>query len=100
MPQFLSFPASGDFLDAYRTTYGESPGSIWAVYAADALNALCTAIITAGSTDPDKVAQAMRTMTDANGITGPLSFTDRNDRQDPPYVVYIYNEQGQLTPYK
>src|SRR5690606_4677806 len=72
IPQFLDYPESKEFLDAYQEKYGEMPGSIWAVYAADALNALVAAIEKAGSTDPDKVAEAMRTMTDAKGITGPL----------------------------
>lgn len=99
MPQFLSYPESKEFLDAYQAKYNELPGSIWAVYAADALNALAAAITKAGSTDPDKVASTMRTMTDAKGITGPLLFTDRGDRKDIPYYAYIYNDQGVLELY-
>jgi len=56
------------------------------------LNALVAAIGKAGSTDPDKVASTLRTMTDAKGITGPLLFTDRGDRKDIPYYAYIYND--------
>lgn len=100
MPQFLNYPESKEFLDAYKAKYNELPGSIWAVYAADALNALAAAISKAGSTDPDKVANALRTMTDAKGITGPLLFTDRGDRKDIPYYAYIYNDQGKLELYK
>jgi branched-chain amino acid transport system substrate-binding protein len=99
MPQFLSYPESIEFMDAYKAKYNELPGSIWAVYAADALNALVAAIAKAGTTDPDAVAQTMRTMTDAKGITGPLMFTDRGDRKDIPYYAYIYNDQGQLELY-
>ncbi|MCX8063142.1 MAG: branched-chain amino acid ABC transporter substrate-binding protein, partial [Anaerolineales bacterium] len=91
MPQFLSYPESIEFMDAYKAKYNELPGSIWAVYAADALNALVAAIAKAGTTDPDAVAQAMRTMTDVKGITGPLMFTERGDRKDIPYYAYIYN---------
>jgi branched-chain amino acid transport system substrate-binding protein len=100
MPQFLTYSESKEFLDAYKAKYGEIPGSIWAVYAADALNALCAAITKAGGTDPDKVTAAMRTMTDAKGITGPLMFSDRGDRKDIPYYVYIYDDKGQLSLYK
>lgn len=100
MPQFLSFAESKAFLDAYKAKYNELPGSIWAVYAADALNALVAAIGKAGSTDPDKVAAAMRSMTDATGITGPLLFTERGDRKDIPYYAYVYNDQGVLELYK
>jgi len=99
MPQFLTYPEAIEFMDAYKAKFNELPGSIWAVYAADALNALVAAITKAGSTDPDAVAQAMRTMTDAKGITGPLMFTERGDRKDIPYYAYIYNDQGQLELY-
>lgn len=99
MPKFLNFPESKEFLDAYKAKYNELPGSIWAVYAADALNALVAAISRANSTDPDKVASMMRTMSDAKGITGPLLFTDRGDRKDIPYYAYIYNDQGELELY-
>ena len=100
VPQFLTYPESKEFLDAYQAKYGELPGSIWAVYAADALNALAAAIEKAGSVDPDKIASALRTMTDANGITGPLMFTERGDRKDIPYYAYIYNDKGELELYK
>lgn len=100
MPQFLAYPEASEFLDAYKAKYNELPGSIWAVYAADALNALVAAIEKAGTTDPDKVAETMRTMTDAKGITGPLMFTDRGDRKDIPYYAYIYSEAGTLEIYK
>ena len=100
IPQYLDSPESKEFLDAYKAKYNELPGSIWAVYAADALNALAAAITKAGGTDPDKVASAMRTMTDAKGITGPLLFTDRGDRKDIPYYAYIYNDKGELELYK
>jgi branched-chain amino acid transport system substrate-binding protein len=99
MPQFLGFPESKEFLDAYQAEYNELPGSIWAVYAADALNALVAAISKAGSTDPDQVASTLRTMTDATGITGPLLFTERGDRKDIPYYAYIYNADGVLELY-
>ncbi|MFU8771938.1 MAG: branched-chain amino acid ABC transporter substrate-binding protein [Anaerolineales bacterium] len=100
MPQFLDYPESQEFLDAYQAKHNELPGSIWAVYAADALNAIVAAIERADSTDPDDVAAVMRTMTDARGITGPLMFTDRGDRRDIPYYAYIYNDQGVLELYE
>lgn len=99
MPQFLTTPEAKEFMAAYQAKYNEIPGSIWAVYAADALNALAAAIQKAGSTDPDAVANAMHTMTDAKGITGPLMFTERGDRKNIPYYAYIYNDEGKLELY-
>lgn len=99
IPQYLEFPESKEFLDAYQAKYNELPGSIWAVYAADALNALVAAIAKAGSDDPDAVAKVMREMTDAKGITGQLMFTDRGDRENIPYYAYVYNDNGELILY-
>ncbi len=99
IPQYLDFPESKEFMDAYKAKYNELPGSIWSVYAADALNALVAAIAKAGSTDPDQVASTLRTMADAKGITGSLLFTDRGDRKDIPYYAYVYNDKGELELY-
>lgn len=99
MPQFLTTPAATEFMEAYKKAYGELPGSIWAVYAADAVNALVAAVKAAGSTEADKVAAAMRSLSGAEGITGPLMFDDRGDRRNVPYQLYVYDQKGELAPY-
>jgi branched-chain amino acid transport system substrate-binding protein len=99
MPQFLSYPESTAFLDAYKAKYGEIPGSIWAVYAADGVNAIAAAVKQAGSADPKKVEAALRDLKDAKGITGALEFDARGDRKNIPYQIYSYDEKGELSPY-
>ncbi len=99
MPQFLSTPEATEFMDAYKKAYGELPGSIWAVYAADGVNALAAAVAAAGSTDADKVAAAMRGLSGAKGVTGELMFDERGDRKNVPYQLYAYDEKGELAPY-
>jgi branched-chain amino acid transport system substrate-binding protein len=99
MPQFLSTPEATEFMDAYKKAYGELPGSIWAVYAADGVNALAAAVAAAGSTDADKVAAAMRGLSGAKGVTGELMFDERGDRKNVPYQLYAYDEKGELSPY-
>jgi branched-chain amino acid transport system substrate-binding protein len=99
MPQFLSYPESTAFLDAYKAKYGEIPGSIWAVYAADGVNAIAAAVKQAGSTDPKKVEAALRDLKNAKGITGALEFDARGDRKNIPYQIYSYDEKGELSPY-
>jgi len=99
MPQFLSTPEASEFLDAYKAKYGEIPGSIWAVYAADAVNALAAAVKAANSTDPVAVAAAMRALSGAKGITGELMFDERGDRKNVPYQLYVYDEAGELSPH-
>jgi branched-chain amino acid transport system substrate-binding protein len=96
LPQDLNTPKSRTFLDAYRRKYGEIPSSPWPIYAADALFAIAQAIENTGSLDPDVLAKEMRTMQNAEGITGAIYFTERGDRKDIPYAMYRYNEKGQL----
>jgi branched-chain amino acid transport system substrate-binding protein len=86
-------------MDAYKKSFKELPGSIWAVYAADGVNALVAAVKAAGSADADKVAAAMRSLSGAKGVTGELMFDERGDRKNVPYQLYAYDEKGELAPY-
>lgn len=100
MPQFLSTPEATEFLDAYKKAYGELPGSIWAVYAADGVNALAAAVAAAGTdSDTAKVVAAMRSLSGVKGITGELMFDERGDRKNVPYQLYAYDAAGELSPY-
>ncbi len=100
MPQFLSTPEATEFLDAYKKAYGELPGSIWAVYAADGVNALASAVAAAGTDgDTAKVVAAMRSLSGVKGITGELMFDERGDRKNVPYQLYAYDAAGELAPY-
>ncbi len=100
LPQDLNTPKAQVFFAAYRAKYGNIPSSPWPIYAADALFALAQAIENAKSIKPDDIAQAMRTMENAEGITGPIVFTERGDRKGVPYAMYRYNEKGQLELFK
>lgn len=100
MPQFLSTPEATEFLDAYKKAYNELPGSIWAVYAADGVNALAAAVAAAGTdSDTTKIAAAMRGLSGVKGITGELLFDERGDRRNVPYQLYEYNAAGELSPH-
>lgn len=96
LPQDLDTPKSRIFFEAYRKKYGNLPSYPWPIYAADALFALAQAIENARSTNPDDIAREMRTMENAEGITGRLAFTERGDRKGVPYALYRYNEKGEL----
>jgi branched-chain amino acid transport system substrate-binding protein len=100
MPQFLSTPEATEFLDAYKKAYNELPGSIWAVYAADGVNALAAAVAAAGTADDTaKVVAAMRSLSGVKGITGELMFDERGDRRNVPYQLYAYDAKGELSPH-
>lgn len=96
LPQDLDTPKSRVFFEAYREKYGNIPSSPWPIYAADALFALAQAIENTGSTSSEDIVREMHVMQNAEGITGPIAFTERGDRKGIPYAMYRYNEEGQL----
>jgi len=100
MPANLPYPESKIFLDAYKAKYGEIPSSPWPVYAADAVNIIAYAIDKTGSTDSDVLAEYLRKEVNAvPGITGPIGFTEKGDREGVPYLMYVVNEKGTFDVY-
>jgi branched-chain amino acid transport system substrate-binding protein len=100
LPSDLTTPISKDFLAAYKTAYGDIPSSPWPIYAADGVYALAWAIDKAGSTEPDKIVDALHTkMNGSEGVTGPMSFSDRGDRVGVPYFMYIVKDDGKFGVY-
>jgi branched-chain amino acid transport system substrate-binding protein len=88
------------FKSLYMEKYNELPSSPWPVYAADALYAITGAIAKSGKTDSNSIAETMRTKMDGvEGVTGPVLFTDRGDRKDVPYKMYIVDPEGKLKVY-
>jgi hypothetical protein len=82
-----------------KAKYNELPGSIWAVYAADALNAWLLRW-KSRQYRPRCSCPSHAHHDRCKGITGPLMFTERGDRKDIPYYAYIYNDQGKLELYQ
>ena len=105
MPQFLATPEATEFLDAYKKAHSELPGSIWAIYAADGVNAIAAAYQKAYGAkapkeiDAQTIATAMRGLADVKGVTGILAFDERGDRKNVPYQLYAYDAKGELAPY-
>lgn len=93
----VTTPIAAEFSKLYTEKFKELPSSPWPVYAADALYALVGAIGKAGKTDGAAVADAMRTKMDGvQGVTGPVLFTERGDRKDVPYKMYVIDPSGKL----
>lgn len=88
---------AAEFSKLYTEKFKELPSSPWPVYAADALYALVGAIGKAGKTDGAAIADAMRSKMDGiEGVTGPVLFTERGDRKDVPYKMYVIDPSGKL----
>ncbi len=97
VPQDLDSPEAESFMAAYRAKYQDDPASVWAVLAGDAFNVIIAAIEGSGSTDPDKIADFLRTgLQDFQGLTGTIAFDDKGDRIGELYRVYVVDGEGRF----
>lgn len=95
VPQDLDTPEARAFLDAYQEKYKETPSSIWAVLAGDGFRVAVAGIIGAESTDGAKIAEYLReNLTDFPGLSGPISFDAKGDREGEVYRVYRVDAEG------
>lgn len=95
VPQDLDSPAAMSFMAAYREKYQGDPASVWAVLAGDAFKVITAAIEGSGSTDPDNIADFLRTgLKDFQGLTGTIAFDEKGDRVGELYRVYKVDGEG------
>jgi branched-chain amino acid transport system substrate-binding protein len=67
-----------------------------ALYSYTAVEVWAQAVRAAGTTDPYRVADAMKHAGTVDTITGPLAFDLRGDRFPPVYVLYRWRDDGWL----
>ena len=88
-PDYHQLPAAQPFLDTYRKKYGQE--GAYSVYGYDAANVYLTAVQQAGTTDPDKVAAAMKSTT-FDTILGKVEFNDKGDTKASGYVLWTIKD--------
>jgi branched-chain amino acid transport system substrate-binding protein len=95
---------SGDFYrneyaDAYEKAYGEAPTTTFGGYAYDAAMMAMLAIHEAGSSELDKVAEAMHKVSQTyKGVTGDKAVDEDGMQKNENYQRMIY-KNGELEPY-
>ncbi len=94
-PQDLDTPDAATFLADYQKKYNELPPSIWAVLAGDGFRVMVTGIAGAKSTDGDKIAGYLhKDLKNYPGLSGPISFDAKGDREGEVYRVYKVDAEG------
>jgi len=88
LPVDLLSEAAVNFVARYEEAYGEKPGSIWTVLAAEAAKVIVEAVKATESTDTDTLAQHLRDLEGYEGITGPVSFDEKGDRLGTMHKAY------------
>ncbi|MGB5065463.1 MAG: branched-chain amino acid ABC transporter substrate-binding protein [Candidatus Competibacter sp.] len=94
-PQDLDTPDAAAFLADYQKKYNELPPSIWAMLAGDGFRVMVAGIAGAKSTDGDKIAEYLhQNLKDYPGLSGPISFDAKGDREGEVYRVYKVDAEG------
>lgn len=95
-PSVEDQPSAKKFLDSYKAKFGE-PGP-YSVYAYDAANIILQGVADAKSTDGEKVAEAIHSMT-YQGAMGRIQFDQKGDVLIAPYIFWTVKE-GKFVPMK
>jgi branched-chain amino acid transport system substrate-binding protein len=95
LPKDLSNAKVKEFLAAFTKKYGKPAASVYAVYAGDAFNVIAAAIEGSKGTDPDKMADYLKTkLKDYPGLTGNITFDKKGDRVGGGYRIYKVDAAG------
>lgn len=79
-------PVSQAFVEAYTKEYGQKPDAL-AVLGYDAANILIDAITRAGSTDSDKIREALMNTKDFPAITGATTLDEKHNAVKSAVII-------------
>lgn len=87
-------PIKGDkkidvFVDAYQKKYGEIPDSYYSAATYDAVYLYAEGVRKAGTTDPKKVNDAIRSIRDYKGVMGSISFDSNGQANQKVWIGQI-----------
>ncbi len=85
-PDPKNIPSAKDFIDKYRSRYGEI--GPYSIYAYDATNIMLAAIKEANSIEGGSIIDKLHSM-EFNGAIGKIKFDSKGDVTISPYVVWI-----------
>ncbi|SHN66196.1 branched-chain amino acid ABC transporter substrate-binding protein [Desulfovibrio litoralis] len=94
MPQDLDSQDAKEFISAYKAKYNALPSSIWSVLAGDAFKVIVEGIKAKGTNSKELAAYLHNELKNYQGLTGPISFSEKGDRIGDFYRLYEVNADG------
>jgi len=85
-PDPANIPSAKDFLNSYKSIYGEA--GPYSIYAYDAANIMLQAIADTQSTDGEKISKTIHNMKHS-GALGELQWDVKGDVLRSPYIVWV-----------
>jgi branched-chain amino acid transport system substrate-binding protein len=96
-PTAVNDPTMATYLSEYKAKYGD-PGVV-GQFGYDGMAAYCKAVKAVDSTNPAKVVKELHSASfSLNGLSGPIKFDAKGDRQFPP-LAELKVQNGQFTTY-
>ena len=96
-PQDLDTADAKNFLADYQKKHNELPPSIWAVLAGDGFRAIVAGIAGAKSADGGQISGYLhKDLKNFSGLSGPISFDAKGDREGEVYRVYKVDGDGKF----
>jgi branched-chain amino acid transport system substrate-binding protein len=94
-----ALPSAADFVSRYKAqNNGAEPGP-FSVYEYDAVKVIAKAIENSGATKGEDLIKALHELKDYTGVTGPISFNDKGDRNELNYITVIVRS-GAFVPHQ
>jgi branched-chain amino acid transport system substrate-binding protein len=81
-------PAAKQYTESYKAAYKQAPDA-YGPLAYDGMKLMADAITRAGSTDHAAIVKALKETRDFKGITGAITFTDKNTLAKSNFVVLV-----------
>jgi branched-chain amino acid transport system substrate-binding protein len=88
-------PKVQKFVQTYRAKYATLPDALAALWY-DGARLLTQAVQRAGSTDPEKVREALAATRDFDGVTGFISIDDNRNASKPGVILEIVNGEPKM----
>jgi branched-chain amino acid transport system substrate-binding protein len=88
-------PKVQKFVQTYRAKYATLPDALAALWY-DGARLLTQAVQRAGSTDPEKVREALAATRDFDGVTGRISIDDNRNASKPGVILEIVNGEPKM----